>query len=176
MTKKIVKLAVIRRDTEDACPFGLSITIGCENAGDLVDKMAPVNVMGEDSTEEEKQAIQAANNHLLKWQSPGTTCKYASKIIKNKEAVECEFGEDNIQHSGNGSALVGSPWYYKDLSGVGLDGLYTFPRGVYTDVSIDNGQHYYGQYSIESIAGTENIKCSRCGVAFGEQCKPGCKS
>ena|ERR1700748_25436 len=173
MAKKLVKLAIIRKDNEDGCPFGLPITMGCQNAGELVDKMAPINVMGEDSTDEEKQAIKIANNHLLNWQSLGTTCKYSSKIIESKEAVECEFGEDSIDHD-TGGALNGSPWYYKHFSGIGIDGLYSYPLGYFSDDSIDRGM-YNGMYSIESIANEENISCSKCGSTSTRQCKPWCK-
>lgn len=152
--KKIVKLAMIRKDEEDGCPFGLSIPLGCKNVGELINKMAPLDVMGEDTTEEERQAIRNANYHLLKWKSPGSPCKYADKIITSKNSVECDFGTNTAGDAGV-TALEGSPWYYHEFSGVGLDGLYTFPRGVYQDASIDNGQHEFGQYSVESIASVE---------------------
>ena len=41
--KKIVKLAVIRSDSADPCPFGLTIPYSCQAVGELIYKMAPVN-------------------------------------------------------------------------------------------------------------------------------------
>lgn len=173
MSKKIVKLAMIRKDNEDACPFGLSIPFGCKSAGELVDKMAPITVMGEDSTEEEKQSIIAANNHLLKWKSPGTPCKYADKIIGSKDAVECDWGTNTAGEAG-GAALEGSPWYYKHFSGIGLDGLYSYPLGYFSDDSIDRGM-YTGMFSIESVASKqEKNGCHKCGAMAGKRCKAGC--
>jgi hypothetical protein len=170
MSKKIVKLAMIRKENEDACPFGLPILLGCKNVGDLIDKMAPINVMGEDSSEEEKQAIITANNHLLNWKSPGAPCKYADKIIGNKEAVECDWGTNTAGEAG-GTALEGSPWYYKHFSGIGLDGLYSYPLGYFSDNSIDRGM-YTGMFSIESVATDKNINmCLKCGKHYnGNNC------
>lgn len=150
MSKKIVKLAVIRKNDADPCPFGLSIPFGCDNAGEVIDNMAPIDILGPESTSEEKAEIIQANNHLLKWKSPGQPCKYAGQILENKEAVECNWDTEaagDTQHA----TLRGSPLYYKHFSGVGLDGLYSYPLGYYTDNSIDRGM-YYGMYSIESIS------------------------
>lgn len=155
--KKIVKLAVIRSDGDTPCPFGLSIPFACKSAGELIKNMAPVDVM-EDMSEEEKASIAKANKHLLRWKNPESRCFYAGVIFKDKGVVECNWMASDAGTTQQG-ALVGSPFYYKHYSGIGLDGLYSYPLGYYTDNSIDRGM-YYGMYSIESTgeSGQENIK------------------
>jgi hypothetical protein len=154
MSKKIVKLSIIRKDEggDDPCPFGLSILVGCKNVGDLIDKMAPLNIMGQDSSEEEKQAIKIANNHLLRWQSPGTKCKYADKIIDIKNVVDCDF-DTNTAGEGSGGGLEGSEGNYRQFAGMGYPagGAVAYPFGHYNNNEIDPGI-YSGPFSIESIS------------------------
>lgn len=159
MTKKIKKLAVIRSDRQDQCPFGLPITFGCKRAGALIARMAPTDVLGEDATDEEKEEVANANRRLLMWmlsEESGGRCKYAGKIFNDKNAVECSWEDDVNQE---GSALLGSPFYYRHFSGIGLDGLYSYPLGFYTDNSIDRGI-YRGMYSIEST-GQQEVKLKK---------------
>lgn len=151
--KRIVKLAVIRSDKQDPCPFGLSIPFGCKNAGDTITKMAPLNLIS-DASPAETEAIAKANSNLLMWKAPMERCKYAGKLIDNKDVVECNWDE-NTMGTQEGGALMGSPFYYRHFSGTGLDGLYSYPLGYYTDNSIDRGL-YYGSYSYEST-GQENF-------------------
>ena len=154
MTKKIKKLAVIRSNTQDACPFGLPIPFGCKRVGDLITRMAPVDIL-EDSTEEEKEEIAKANRRLFMWMQSEEPCecRYAGKLFKDKGVVECNWDTD-VSGEHEKAALVGSPYYYKHFSGIGLDGLYSYPLGYYTDNSIDRGM-YYGMYSIESTGQKE---------------------
>lgn len=154
MAHKLRSLAMIRKNEADPCPFGLDIPIACNTVGDLIDKMAPLEILGPDASSEEKDEIIEANKRLLRWQGPGMRCKYAGRILEpHTKAVECNWGEEDA--GDQEAALVGSPNYSKQFSGIGLDGLYTIPLGYYTDNSIDRG-FYYGQYSIESIAQDED--------------------
>jgi hypothetical protein len=154
--KKIVKLAVIRSNDEDPCPFGLSIPYACRSAGDLITHMAPLAVL-EEMTKEEKAEIARANKHLLMWKNPEARCVYAGKLFKEKGVVECNWMASD-EGSAQKGALVGSPFFYRHYSGIGLDGLYSYPLGFYTDNSIDRGM-YYGMHSIESTGeAEENIK------------------
>lgn len=147
MTKKIKKLAVIRTDESKSCPFGLEIPYGCQNAGELIHHMAPLNILGEDSTDEEKLEIAEANNHLFMWKNPQERCPYARKLFPDHGAVECSW--DN-QDAADG-ALRGSQFFYRPFHGVGLDGLYNYPLGWYQN-DARFVHPYYGPYSIESIA------------------------
>ena len=150
MNKKIIKLAVIRSNSQDTCPFGLPIPFGCKKVGELISRMAPVDVLGQNSTDEEKNEIASANRHLLTWtlsEELGGRCKYAGMIFDKKNVVECNWGT-NVGGAKEGPALLGSPFYYRYF----LDGLYSYPLGYYTDNSIDRGM-YYGMFSIESTGG-----------------------
>ena len=153
MSKKIVKLAIIRSDNDSPCPFGLGVPFGCQKVGALIARMAPVDVLGEDATDEERKEIADANRHLLMWllsEESGGRCRYASKVFEDKDAVECGWETDVSGEQGDG-ALRGSPFYYKHFSGTGLDGLYSYPLGHYTDNSIDKGiYNNNGFYSIEA--------------------------
>lgn len=149
MNKKIVKLAIIRKNDSDPCPFGLEIPIACESSGDLVDRMSPVRL-----SSDEAQSIVNSNQHLFIWKNPGQRCKYAGKIPEEEtKSVECNW--NSTAPGEEGTPIVGSPWYTKHFSGIGLDGVYTFPLGYYADNSIDRGM-YYGMYSIESVASKED--------------------
>jgi len=100
MTKKIVKLAVIRENRERPCPFGLPIADACYNVGKLVDNMVDVSEMED---EEEKRVTIKANNRTFMFskESDGNksekgknVCKYANHIFKDSEEgkVECSQG------------------------------------------------------------------------------------
>ena len=144
--KKIIRLAIIRSDDELRCPFGLSIPQACHSVGDAILKMAP---MPDDDqlSEEEKEHIKNNNNEIYLWTATGNRCPFAKEIFD--KTVQCEFKLDNKKHP-----LVGSPFFWKNFSGLALDGLYSYPMGYYVDTSIDRGM-YYGPYSIENIGSEE---------------------
>ena len=71
------RLAMIRKNNEDGCPFGLSIPHACQTAGSLVDKMAPLDSLGDDISKEDEKAIKEANERVYMWGCPGTECKYS---------------------------------------------------------------------------------------------------
>lgn len=149
MPKKIIRLAVIRKNEVDGCPFGLSIPEACSKAGSTVQRMAPLNIFP-DLIPTEKEEIIKANQYIYDWKAEGTPCLFAGKILSEKSAVECNWNSTAAGETVGGT-LMGSPFYAKMFSGVGLDGLYSYPLGFYQDNSIDRGP-YQGMYSIESIA------------------------
>ncbi len=153
MTKKIIKLAVIRSDESEPCPFGLSIPFGCKNVGSIILKMAPLDILGEDADEEEQVEIAEANNHLFRWKNPQARCRYAGKVFPQNDVVECNWNTNTMGMQEQG-VLRGSPFFYRHFSGIGLDGIFTYPLGYYTDNSIDRGM-YQGMYSIESTGTNE---------------------
>lgn len=151
MTKKIRKLAVIRSESSDGCPFGLPISHACKSVGELIYRMAPLDIMGPETTDEEKMEIAEANKHLLRWKSPGNRCPFAGKLfIERPKVVECNWSS-NAQGVGESGTISGSPFFWRMFSGTGLDGLYSYPLGYYSDNSLDRGL-YYGPFSIESLA------------------------
>lgn len=156
MSKKIKKLAVIRSNTSLSCPFGLPISSACLTVGNIIKNMAPLDIMGAESSDEEKKEIANANNHLFRWKSEGKRCPYAGKTFpQNEKVVECNWGS-NASEINNNEALLGSPFFQHHLSGMGpggmgLEGLHTFPLGYYQNSSIENGV-YFGPFSLESVA------------------------
>lgn len=151
MGKKLKKLAVIRTEEGPKCPFGLPVTEGCRSAGELIHRMAPLNIMGEDSTPEEKKAIAQANRKLWKKHAPDHKCPYARHLFSNREVVECGWGSQNPTGDGSG-VLKGSPFSWRMFHGTAPDGLYSVPpSGYYMDNTIDQG-FYYGPFSWEVIA------------------------
>lgn len=153
MTKKIVKLAVIRDDGNDPCPFGLPIPFGCKYAGNVIERMAPLDILKE-ANDRDKKKISAANTRLLSWALVDSTyeptrCTYAAKIFEKQEAVECNYG-DTAPGEGQGEAIVRSPPFYSQLfSGIGMHGLYSYPVGYYADYDISRNL-WQGQWSIHS--------------------------
>jgi len=151
MSKKnqnIIKKAVIRSNESEPCPFGLTVPEACNSAGNVVRRMAPLAILGKDATEEELTEVAMANNHLFLWKNPCKRCRYAGKLFEGRDVVECNW-DTNVSGTEEKGSLLGSPYYYRHFSGIGIDGLYSFPLGYYTDNSIDRGM-YYGMYSLES--------------------------
>lgn len=156
MNKKIVKLAVIRKDAESPCPFGLTIPMGCSIAGEIIDKMAPLSVLGQSATEDEKQKLIAANSRVLVWtlMQDGTQpahCKYAAKIFEQKNGVDCSYSDTAAGEEG-GAALIGSPSY-----GNQFNGMFSAPIGYFSEF---NGMRnsFYGIYSIQGSAEETALK------------------
>lgn len=137
MTKKRIKLAVIRDDENTPCPFGLPITFGCRNAGNVIDKMFPIEKLGIHATEEEKKKVAAANARLLTWAVMSSTetpqqCKYAANLFPKKKKVDCDWNDTAAGQSSEGT-LLGSPFYSQVFSGIGLDGMFSYPLGYLAD-------------------------------------------
>ena len=135
MTKK-VKLAVIKDGQTDKCPFGLPIPFACQHAGQTIEKLASMDIMP-DADEKDQQAIADANIRMMSWlMLKGTCdvgrCPYAAKIFKNQNAVECNY-YDTAPGEGQKSVLRASPFFSQIYSGVGLNGLLTYPIGYYAD-------------------------------------------
>jgi len=123
------KCAFIRRDVDGIrqCPFGLPITQACAHAGDSVSYMCPLETM----PKEKRVLVEKANKRVYVHYKTDSRCLYASHIIKNKNTVNCNFGD-----TGAGMQVPtfsGSPLYPQTFSGIGLDGLYAFPLGFYAD-------------------------------------------
>ena len=149
--KRHLKMAEIRRDSEDGCPFGLPIPFGCQYAGENVKSMSPIDVMGKDSSDDEKSAIGAANTKLLAWnllRSSEKPCKciYAGHLLEKQGAVECNH-DDSAPGQGSAQALQAAPFYSKMFNGI-INGLYSYPVGYFGDFNISRNM-YYGTYSMQ---------------------------
>lgn len=141
---KLVKLAIIRKKDDEPCPFGLKIPYACKNAGTIMSKMAPVEVLGEEAAEDEIKAIVLANKELFLLEADGSRCPYAGKIFSEKDAVECNFGSTA---PGVGQQTVEPSKFYSNVyENISYDGLYSYPMGWYGDNNISRNL-YYGIYS-----------------------------
>lgn len=149
--KKIVRLAVIRKNDDQGCPFGLPIPDGCKMAGDMVDRMGSFDMLDPNSSDDDKKAIAQANIRLWAWSIMKTAqepaiCKYADKIFGNKDAVECSFGDTAAGEAR--TTLIASPFYSQIFSAIGMEGLYSIPIGYYADYNTSRNA-YYGLYSLQ---------------------------
>jgi hypothetical protein len=149
MDKKIIKLAIIRNNDADPCPFGLDITDGCRCAGESITRMAPIELLGEDATDEEKTAVTKSNKRVFHLHADGTRCKYAGHLVKDKDFVECNFGS-NAPGVYNSNGITPSPFYSKVYMDTAYDGLYSYPQGYYSDSNISSNL-YYGLTSYQSL-------------------------
>lgn len=149
--KRRLKLAEVRENAENPCPFGLPIPFGCKHAGKHVERMAPIEVMGKDVSEDEAQMIGSANTKLLAWNLLRSTekpaqCPYAGNIIEGRDVVECNF-DDTAPGEGPAQALTATPFYHKVFLGA-INGLFTYPVGFYSDYNVSRNL-YYGTYSLQ---------------------------
>jgi hypothetical protein len=159
MKKKIVRLAVIRRNDEDPCPFGLSIPFACKHASNYVDRMFPLTELPVDVSDETKKKIVKNNNRLLassldKYE--GTSpCRYAGEQFADSvKAVECNFN-DSAPGGGQDSAQ-GMPSYSKLFEQPGMLGLFSYPMGYYSDFNTSMNS-YYGIYSLQGDISINNL-------------------
>ena len=140
MSKK-TKLAVIRDNDLRGCPFGLPIIEACQNAGDAIHRMAPLDAAKED---DKRERIKKANALVYIHHKTGKKCPYADKILEEHKKVDCDFGD-----TGQGQPHVpyrGSPLYPQTFTGIGLDGLYGYPLGFYADNN-ESRNLFFGLFS-----------------------------
>lgn len=158
MTKKIVKLAVIRKNSEQPCPFGLPIPFGCEHAGNTITKMASFS-SNDEFSDSDKEQIAEANTRLLAWNlehsaEESCKCPYAATIMEKHDAVECNY-EDTAPGVGQ-SNIVGPPFYSQVFMTTALNGLYSLPIGYYGDYSASRNL-FFGIYSLQGSPVMDNL-------------------
>jgi hypothetical protein len=149
--KRKVKLAIIRGDEVRDCPFGLPMVKACQNAGESVHRMAPLQ-----STDdlEEQEKIKKANKMVYVYHKTGDRCPYADKILEVQNKVDCDFGD-----TGQGFKSVpfhGSPLYPQTFHGIGLDGLYGYPLGFYADNN-ESRNLFFGLFSFLGAKNMEEL-------------------
>lgn len=155
----IVKEAIIRGDNVRECPFGLPIPEACQNAGDSIGRMSPIE---EDDQAEE---IKKANKLVYAYHKGCKGCIYAEKILKEHGKVNCDFGDTAAGKKT--PALNGSPLYPQTFRGVGLDGLYGHPLGFYADNN-ESRNLFFGLFSLLGFSTIEDLiklgdKYDKCG-------------
>lgn len=153
--KKIVKLAVIRDNEDTPCPFGLPIAQACSTIGEYIERMAPLSMASEEATPEDLEKVIEANLRVMRWalmMSDGEPrpCKFAGKLFPDKQnKVECNY-DDTAPGVSEKGVLLGSPFYSQHFSGVGLDGLYSYPMGWLQDPASGLARNtYYGLVSLQ---------------------------
>lgn len=138
---KKIKLAVIRDNKLRSCPFGLPIIEGCQCAGDSVHRMAPIGTV---KGKEQLERIKKANSLVYIHYKTGKRCLYADKVLEKFKKVDCDHGD-----TGQGQNSVpyrGSPLYPRTFSGIGLDGIYGYPLGMYSDNN-ESRNIFFGLFS-----------------------------
>lgn len=133
---------------EDVCPFGLPITHACKYAGKSTLRMCPM-----DYTEEvdKKEEIKDANGRVYIYHKTNERCPFAKNIMGDN-TVNCDYGDVG---QGQGEVeFVGSPLYPRTLVGMGIEGIYGFPYGFYSD----NNQSRNMPYGLFSLLGKDEIE------------------
>lgn len=129
----IKKLAIIRQDGHNECPFGLPISEACKHAGDSINRMALL----ESVDREERARYANANKKIYLHHRTGERCPYADKVVEGAPIVHCDFGD-----GGEGlrdSPMRPSPYYPRVFNGLannaggGLTGLVAYPLNSYWD-------------------------------------------
>lgn len=128
----MIKLSVIRDNSDTPCPFGLDITKACQVAGESVDKMQAIK---------DDDSKTAAKNIAILDQNPSPgKCKYAAHLFKDKpKFVDCDYGDTAAGTSK--TPFLGSPYYTQTFEGLGMGGSITYPITTDTD-----GQEYHNIY------------------------------
>lgn len=146
MSKKRVKLAIIRSPDDTKCPFGLPIPYACKHVGEAVTRMAPLSVLGDEASPREIKQLSKANKTVMTMEAEGSRCPFAGKVFSDKKAVECNFDSNAPGISQDG--VTPSPFYSKVYDNIAYDGLYSYPMGWYGDSNISRNL-YYGAYSLQ---------------------------
>jgi len=122
------KLAVIRDEESEKCPFGLNILSGCKLVGDSISQMDPL-----DSAEDReiKEKVRRNNEVIYLTQKNDSQCPYANKILNDFNAVECNYGD--TASGEKTSYLPASPLYPRNTIGDGVSPSLQTPVQVGTD-------------------------------------------
>jgi hypothetical protein len=156
------KLAVIRTNNDNPCPFGLPIPFGCTCAGKYTENMAPLDIM-EKMTQEEKDLVSSANTKLLAHELLNTAekpeqCRYVGHILDKKEVTECNY-DDTAPGQGPGQSLATTPSYSKMFEG-GINGIRTAPAGYFSDYNVSQNS-YLGILSYQGNKEEDLIKMAK---------------
>jgi hypothetical protein len=155
-----IKIAEIRKNDTNPCPFGLPIPFGCKCSGNCIKNMSPLNAMGKDVSDYESKMIGEANTKLLAWNLLRSTiepikCIYAGNLLNTHDAVECNFN-DSAPGQDATDALMTAPFYTKIFNS-SIQGLYTFPVGLYSDYNVSRNL-WFGSMSFQGSERPDLIK------------------
>jgi hypothetical protein len=154
----VVKESTIRGKNVRNCPFGLPIPEGCENAGNSIIRMAPIE------DEKESDGIAKANRLVYAYHKECRKCPYADKILDEYGKVDCDFGDTAAGK--RVPAFRGSPLFPQTFHGIGLDGLYGYPLGFYADNN-ESRNLFFGLFS---LLGREINNFVKLSVKYYDKC------
>lgn len=163
------KCAYIRgNDLDEKCPFGLSIPEGCKCAGESIERLCPLESVEEsdDRMPIKRDAITKMNKKVFFYTQSGQSCKYNRGVIKQKEKVNCDYGD--TAEGLEVPPLEGSPFYPRIQSGADFTGLYSAPITFYIslDILYRNSPYglfsYYGNLNKRDLMKLANA-CNECG-------------
>jgi len=143
MTKTINKKAYIRSNEVKGCPFGLPIPDGCKLAGNGIERLCPLESSEADTDEKKKEAANL-NRKVFFYSQEGKPCKYAQDVIKNRNTVNCDWGD--TAEGMKTVPLEGSPFYPKIQSG-DFTGLYSAPISFFVSLDVLYRNYPYGLFS-----------------------------
>lgn len=146
----LIRESEIRSPSIRECPFGLPITVACKNAGTSVDNMTAL----ENVPKEQREKYRKANRRVYVHENAKERCPYADKIVENKDAVHCDWGESGARM--RDEPMRPSPFYPRVFHGLGQYGLYSYPVNEYTD---NHGarQLFTGLFSLYASTGEIEI-------------------
>ena len=140
------RLATIRQDSADPCPFGLPIKLACQHAGESIYRMVPL----ESIPKEKQEKYKAANRKVYIHHNTGERCPFADKIVEEKNIVNCDYGDSAEGISD--TPLRPSPFYSRVFQGLGQTGMFSYPNNFYWD-NTDAQQLFNGIFSMYASTG-----------------------
>lgn len=160
------KLSVIRGDSVPAvwaddeaittCPYGLPITSACNDVGDAVLTMSPLENFAGGAMAKQ---VQQKNRVIYHTQKVGERCPFANEILEKFNKVDCSWGDTA---AGEGTSyLTPSPLYPRTFIGDGLEpgspnkGQDIFDPRMYFDAPERGIDVPYGLFSIFSNRSNE---------------------
>lgn len=154
---KIIKLAIIRDNTNHVCPFGLHIPAGCGRAGKLVSDMTPVLRVDKDGWDtllikdkNQLSEIIKQNLSVLMWsEEDPQQCIFANFLFDGKPKVECNYGDEA---AGLGHVdFISMPSYTQYFA----SGYASVPIGFYSDHPVRNQSGNFEAMVSSSFASNE---------------------
>lgn len=144
------KLSVIRGIGVNSCPYGLSITEACQDVGDTILQMVPIDEFDDPNV---ANRLIEANKLLYLSKKNAQRCPFANEIMIKFNKVDCSWGDTA---AGEGvHYLTPSPLYPRTFIGDGWankgQDIYD-PRGYFDapDRGIDVPFGLYSIFSVQS--------------------------
>lgn len=140
------KLAILRNDSIRPCPYGLSVKNACQNVGEAIHMMQPLDtVPGSKRKELKKKNIRVYALHAEK-----TACPFADTIIDGKDFVHCDFLEGGQMQKSFPFPVT--PYYPRVFNGLGSYQFLSYPLDSYVN-NYDARNTFSGIFSLYASTG-----------------------